>query len=314
MSTKRILAWCASAALAGVACSAPSASPPADRAAAGTPPFSPDEDGLRGKLAGCLGLSLDTALAWLIPEKIGGISEAQRACLVAATTCDDVQHCLGVEPGPCPEMAECDGNIAKLCWALRERPEVVEKQDCSHDRDGNHTCFVTSGHGPDEAYAQCGAGSCRVDSCDGDVLVQCINGVAVRNDCTRAGKGCVETTGVAFCGFEEACTESRCDDDIAVVCDFGHVVFRQSCSEIFPEAGCVEEHGAAYCGAPLAGATTCEGAPDVCIGDRAQHCSQGIWIEVDCSAVGASCVEQAPGWVACSAPPELLVPESAIEH
>jgi hypothetical protein len=233
MARQPYLAWLV---VAAAACSGPAGSPSVDPPARGMSSssearVSPDQDGLRGKLAGCLGISLDTAIAWLMPEETGGIIASERACLTEAATCGDLQRCLGVEPGPCPKP-ECEGTVAKGCWALRDRPPLIDAQDCGTDRDGNNTCFITSGHGPDEAFAQCGAGSCRADACDGDSLVQCIDGVGVYEDCGRVGKRCIETSGVAFCGFDETCTKSRCEGDTAVICDFGHVVFRQACGEI----------------------------------------------------------------------------------
>jgi hypothetical protein len=304
--------WCVAVALLSAACGAASITRPTEDEGAGAALFSPDEDGLRGKLAACLGIRPATAVGWLLPDNLGGIPDTQRGCLAGARSCGDVQRCLGVEPGPCPPSAECDGNVSRLCWALRDRPELVESRDCSADPNGNHSCFVISGHRPEESFTECGSGSCTADACDEDALLRCINGVAVREDCTRIGKHCIGTSGVAFCGFTETCTESRCEGDTAVVCDYGQVVFRQPCQQVVPEASCIDQGAAVYCGARGV-SIACDQAPDApterCVRDRAELCQQGIWLEVDCAAAGSSCIEQNPGWVSCGVPAELASPD-----
>jgi len=200
---------------------------------------------------------------------------------------------MGLEPGPCIGGGECRENAARLCWALPDRPALVEVTRCAETTAGNSACYLVSGHDVGETFPMCGAGRCSADSCDEDVLVECINGVARRFDCAGTGKRCIQQQAAAFCGFETECSESRCEGNSAVLCENGHVIFRQPCADILPEASCVGRGTSVTCGAP-ADSGGCDVSPDAlseeCIDQtRARVCYQGVWVEVDCGVVGGEC-------------------------
>jgi hypothetical protein len=135
-------------------------------------------------------------------------------------------------------------------------------------------------------FAACNAGPCRAASCDGDVAISCIGGVALRADCAARGQSCVADAGGSYCALAGACERDRCDGDTVVSCRAGRTLARVDCAATIPGGRCRDQRGAVDCVAaawdpacPLDQryVSWCDGAAGVA-------CHTGVRLQVDCPA------------------------------
>lgn len=198
------------------------------------------------------------------------------ACVMDAADCDAVGRCInaGEPAATCDAAAEdpgCDGDVARRCYGVYVGEDCgAVGTGCVQDRIGQLWC------GPGD---MCDSGA----SCEGDVALQCINGVMVRTDC--APGSCAD----GYCtGEGEECDGPvfRCDGNVAVTCLNGRI-HREEC------VVCSESDGA-FC----ATGEACERS--TCDGSQLLGCVDGAVHRTDCEAIGFSGCEQTETGARCT--------------
>lgn len=251
-----------------------------------------DTSGFAALVSACLAYTFaDTAMLLSSPV-IGGASLELRACLSEAADCEAVLGCMGYTRSPCPEPDSlCDGDRALHCLSLAEGLDVVYSENCADDPNGNTSCDIVSIEGK-EPRAACNAGPCSRDRCEDDVLYACDGDREVRTVCSSQ-RSCHEYEPFASCELPDECARDHCDGDALVVCQAGFVHYRENCAAIIPGTRCRTTEFGAECAAESLH-PTCPAFPlfsSFCEGDIGVACQLGARFEVDCSAIGAACVE-----------------------
>jgi len=250
-----------------------------------------DEEGLWAKVSACLGLDVGESIAFFLPSRLGGIGEGSEArdCVRAADTCVAVKACAGYSAEPCvPDTYRCEAGVALNC-----RPDggaLETRQVCGGA--GNERCSVVMTE-REETLAICHGGPCSSARCDDAVLVHCVGGWELREDCARDGRTCSETVLGPVCSHADSCTRDTCDGDELRLCAFGRVLLTAECGKALPGSRCVEVGGSADCLAILPRPECSEHAPQEswCEGDLGVTCTASVRSEIDCAALdGGRCL------------------------
>ncbi len=248
--------------------------------------------------------SLGTCLSYDMPA----VDAPSMACILAAEDCNEVRCCWGIDSGSAcanedVELAHCDGNVKVENWPIKvaEGKEVnlVRRWDCAWSSN-NPICLMTTPQEDVDIPAPiCGTGTCAVGSdatCDGDVLVLCIDGVERRVDCVERGRICAPqaTDGdgdEAACVLATQCLLPHCDEGVAVYCAGGNEVMRIDCNELGPGYVCqdgeVDTEEMVWKGGCAKPDAICDEDDDAdfCDGDTVNFCTpEGTWLSFDCSA------------------------------
>jgi hypothetical protein len=290
MSVRLILVRLA-AALTGAPALSCSAPPPDPGPLPSTPVAIADTSALRARVSACLGLSAEMAVSWLGPPLVKGAGVAARACVERTLDCDGVLSCVGLARGEC--TTHCAGSQALACNVLDNQVATMGSEDCADNLDGNLLCGVVESAG---AHAQCVAGPCRGERCEGAVRVACRGGFEIREDCARSGKQCVDGAGTrAFCGSSTPCERDHCAGNTSVTCHDGRAAIEQDCAELVASGRC---HGNGECRSDLPHPACATGMPffSFCEGNAARACYLGALYEVACDEfLGGSCVPREQG-------------------
>ncbi len=218
---------------------------------------------------------------------------AYEACTYGASSCGDVEECLGrraVEPASCGSSSgwSCAGNEAILCGV----PSPLA-WDCG--RMGTEGCFMSS-----DFPSQASTAPCLVDPevcydapgeyhCAGNVLYECIAGDRYGIDCSALASTCVETApGQAACiDSTTQCTSPgtfTCRNDVLSYCGETGMLSAVDCGA----AGlrCEASNEFADCVAPSCTLDDVAGCSEGCDGTRLRFCVGGSPTEVDCAEFG----------------------------
>lgn len=189
--------------------------------------------------------------------------DAIRACVLLAS-------CGGGGDG----VADCFTDVLPLLSAAHIGCVLEAGTDCAASR----ACVGILGV---EVDPDC------VPSCDGDVLVDCGDGVRATYDCgdyvELPGQTCVvgnfgPECGAGTCDQEE----SSCDQDAVLACDVDRgVIERGDCARF--GLSCDVDDGTARCSDGTA--TPCADDPPRCDGDSLARCSGGYQVAFDCGFV-----------------------------
>lgn len=227
------------------------------------------------------------------PEALeGAATEASVRCILDAPDCPEVLRCVGFDPEtPCPE----DSTSCPLDDTLRECKYLdnglVRNQDrlCT-ETTGGSLCLATG-----ESEHMCGTAGCSPGSmpyCDGEVFVECRDGVLRRVNCPERGLRCYDAPGASGClASADPCDRDYCQDGRLVFCLFGAAVRSLHCAMADAGLDCVNfgESEGPTCGVP-AEQSECA-YTDHCDGDTIQICSGGREYSFDCSAfLDGTCV------------------------
>jgi hypothetical protein len=268
-----------------LSCSAP----PADETPG--PAAIVDTGAVRARVSACLGLSAEMAVSWFGPPLVQGVGPDAKACLEHTLDCDGVLSCTGLTRGEC--TTQCAGSRALACDVLDNSVATMASEDCAGNLDGNLLCRVVESAG---ARAQCVAGACRGERCEGAVRIGCRGGVEIREDCARAGKQCIDGTGTGvFCGSASSCERDHCTGNTAVACREGSTYIEQDCAELVAGGRC---HGDGECRSELWHPDCPTGMSflSFCEGDAARACYLGALYEVACDEFqGGRCAPRERG-------------------
>jgi hypothetical protein len=295
MSTRWTLLRVGAAVVAGhaLSCSAP----PADRAPA--PVTIADTGALRARVSACLGFSAEMTVSFFGPPLVEGAGPDAKACIDDTLDCDGVLSCVGLSRGEC--TTQCTGSRALFCDVLDNHVATTASEDCAGNLDGNLLCSVVDITGE---RAQCVAGPCLGERCEGTVRIACRGGFEVREDCARAGKQCVDGAGTGvFCGSSSRCERDHCSGNTAVRCRDGRAHVEQECAELVAGGRC---HGQGECRSEVWHPDCPSDVPflSFCKGDAARACYAGALYEVACDEfLGGRCVPRERGdGVRCRVP------------
>ncbi len=212
------------------------------------------------------------------------------SCAGSAATCEDYLVCFGIDPNEACDPDAGDfcvgGTTLKECRRLGDTKAFAETTDCTQDPHGNTSCMLSP---PD--WARCASGSCTEDQtrCEGNVRIECYDGVERRRDCALEGEVCVSTADGSRCASGQTCSDSACDGDDYVRCNEGYVSSRFDCSTIGPDYTCATSNDGAGCAAKTA-SQQCQDGTAKCEGSTAVYCLLGRWVNVDCAQfLNATC-------------------------
>jgi hypothetical protein len=232
-------------------------------------------------------------------------------CSKEAATCEEVLACQRIDStascDPATFGGYCQGNTAVLCQPMADETAYVAKIDCAEYSSTNGTCMVSP-----KGTAMCGNRTCSGadgTSCDGNMLVECEDGIGFGFDCADFDMKCMHATDEgaeqAICSTGETCNSDSCDGDTLKGCKSGLVTFAKDCKWFGPDFACVVSGGTvggeqdAECALPLAQQACQDDDPSFCEGDVANVCIGGKWFKFDCGAfLGAKCEsqDQVPDW------------------
>jgi hypothetical protein len=296
------------ATLVGAACSSKSSAP-----------FDP---GLCARVSACFptasasfGEGCELLWAELQVEAQGGLGTADDAnlgavqCVANAADCAAMKACTQAttaQAAVCTgsgTLQACSGDVLVGCGS------TSTAVDCAAA--GTH-CIA----GTTPGTAGCGTAACDMTttqpSCDGDLLVKCINGVlrsttcayAVDTSCSGTGTGpetCTTTVGntcgvvggTAQCvGAGASCDPSTfpsgCDGTVVQSCTGGKIG-RFDCAQWGPELTCTTDPNASFSFSCGNVATQCTSStPESCNGSVLTYCWFGAVSTVDCKSYGLS--------------------------
>ncbi len=157
------------------------------------------------------------------------------------------------------------------------------------------------------AFDEAPPATCEADgsTCEGDVVLTCVDGKLERDDCAARGGGCHVADGQAACVMAKgACSVTACRANGAVTCHGGRIAALVPCPSLGADYQCsVDSAGDAMC--DYAGEDVCESDETRCDGSVARICFDGRWLVLDCASFqGASCAEAGGlfGGLKCVAP------------
>jgi hypothetical protein len=259
----------------------------------GPPPDIVDTDALRAMVSACLGLDAASSAWFFWDARFGGVgpADATRRCVEAAADCRAVLGCAGLSDEPCDGEERCDGTVAVSCLDISASFGRKQYRDCAGDTSGNTTCSMLDD--PKEGlWATCHAAACTASHCDGDVYVDCRDGVELRRDCRETAETCLTTGEYTFCGYRDACARNHCRGDEIELCFGGHVQFEANCNTLVAGSTCREAGSATECAAPHPH-PDCKDSSDFgswCEGGVAMTCLTGVRVQVACDALpGGRC-------------------------
>lgn len=202
----------------------------------------------------------------------------------AIRTCVFLGGCAG------DGTADCFDDILPLLTADHIACVLEAGTDC----DAARACLGILGVEPDP--------DC-VPSCDGDIMVDCGDGLRASYDCRAyfelPGQTCVVGNFGPECGAGTCEQEgSSCDGAAVVTCDVDRgVLERGDCARF--GLTCAEGAGGARCSD--GSDTTCSGDSESCDGDSLVRCSEGYEVALDCGVTvdGRSCYQTAETGTFC---------------
>jgi len=227
-------------------------------------------------------------------------------CLLVALGCDSGGPGSVVSKddaiAACVRIGSCLGGVTAWCsaWLPRLQPDQVS---CALAAETDCTAI-----GECLGFSYVAGPSCTPgETCDGDTLIECSDGVRAEMDCTRSfyslGDHCVAGENIArgqdaACGAG-TCTESssRCDEGRLQICD----VAQDATVGFLYEIDCTEPtgFGSAYtCAMYQCGGSsgTCDNGSS-CDGNDLVTCLNDYELRVDCSrqVEGGSCFDSGRG-------------------
>jgi hypothetical protein len=229
-----------------------------------------------------LGNCVEAYFTLYLQQGISQVHDQIYSCVNdAGGDCAAIATCFG-QRGDCDNtfQATCEGTVAVSCDLIAQRIYAV---DCAG---GGLECQVKKGGG---ATASCTPGICYStfgNSCQGDRLLTCTDGVTDIHDCAAEGLICGSTydKGAACIGeTKEKCKASeftpRCEGNVRITCVEGWE-HREDC------AG--REMIASRCsgGDCAVSGTECDHALNRCAGVRLEACLDGRWVQFDCAKLG----------------------------
>lgn len=248
-------------------------------------------------------LAQNDALESVEPGEIdtGFLDVTSIACLAAARDCTGVATCVYGSPEPClrpPGNAFCRGDFAVHCI----QPGLDSAEDCASAgflRDPGATCLKG-----DSGNAECGFGRCGTApsaACDGNVALQCSDGVLLRWTCP-SGSHCgpdPSNPGAGTCiGDGAPCTADRCDGSDAIWC-VEQREWRLACGHLpIPGACTLDDAGVASCAPEPDLACDPSQYLDHCDGARLVYCD-GDEREIDCTTLGFTGCGPVQSWTGC---------------
>jgi hypothetical protein len=264
----------------------------------------PYETGDIGLVRGCLlRISCDPLLPYYSMSECVSyayqLANPQELCTYGATSCADIEQCLGrrmVDPDSCAHSSgwECYGDQAVLCGVT-----VPYATDCTN---GGTSCYMPPSFPGEGSRAPCLAdgGTCSdapgAVHCDGNILYECIDGSRYGRDCAAAGSTCVEeVSGEATCiDSTTACATPdsvECNGNVLTYCGSSGLRSVLDCST----AGLTCESSGTYadCVAPGCGLQDVSDCTESCDGAVLRYCIGGAQAQVDCSEFGFSTCELA---------------------
>lgn len=227
------------------------------------------------------------------------LANPYEACTYGATSCAEVEECLGrrtLEPTSCTETGwECAENEAIRCGASE-----AYAFDCATV---GSSCSEPDGF-PDTGTAPCLVSNdpCTTDlgawHCEGDMLYTCIDGVRYGRYCSATAATCVETmTGQGTC----IDSTTRCTNLGALTCN-GNVLSFCGTSGIRTVLDCgtaglrCGDGDFIDCLAPGCNAEDVGSCTESCDGTILRYCVGGSPQQIDCTELGfASCQERSAG-------------------
>ena len=217
-------------------------------------------------------------------------------CVLSARSCAAVLACEGFDTSaPCDpstfRTACVGGHSVSYCHELSDERSVVRTVRCGSAISPGATCRLD-----DEGSPRCGLGPCEGwgESCDGDLLKMCDEGLLLAVDCSALGEGyaCAMTEeDRAECRSRERCTTSSCEGSTLAFCEDDSVAARVDCRWFGPGFACHDTGGGASCFLPPERRDCEGGGPALCVGSRVRLCVFGRQVVVDCAwTPGATCV------------------------
>ena len=221
------------------------------------------------------------------------LTNAYEACTYGASSCGDVEECLGrraITPASCGGTSgwSCSGDEAVLCGV-----PFPYAWDCG--RAGAIGCYGSYDFPTQGPTAPCllATDTCYDAPgeyhCAGNVLYECIGGQPYGVDCTGLASTCVETgPGEAMCiDSTTQCTSPgtlTCRNDVLSYCGETGILSAIDCAA----AGlrCETSGDYAECVAPSCSVDDVAGCSEGCNGTRLQFCVGGSPSEVDCAEFG----------------------------
>lgn len=242
------------------------------------------------RLAGCAPFAgLERPYAECMQRLVHRPDVRSAECIAAARTCEDAAACVGLtSPEDCGDYSRCDGDVLHACQNGRRVAgggwrNIALQRDCGAE--GLHCRVIYPTYAStDYHYAACVApGSCTVDTCDGDRLVQCdlanvadpgvpipwdcVDGVCSDGECRGDGGPCEPG--------------SWCEGDVAVSCIGGRLL-RETCA---PGTCSPDFIDVRY----MDNSTRCHARGECeprCEGSHAVRCVEGHVERYDCRAWG----------------------------
>ncbi|MEC7524760.1 MAG: hypothetical protein VYE22_33075 [Myxococcota bacterium] len=210
-----------------------------------------------------------------------------RPFCVDATSCEAYLACEGIDLSrSCdfPDDVTCDGGVLQMC----SRTGALVRRPCE---EANPVCTIG-----EAGFPHCTTG----ETCEGEGsrcvdegrLDRCVDGHLERSICPEASV-CVDVEGGAVCADQAApCEASRCDGTRLERCVGGGAITLRECADLPGGGTCEEVDGGARC---VPTETVCETGELRCEGAVARVCTDGVWVDFDCGAFDAACVEMEDG-------------------
>jgi hypothetical protein len=232
----------------------------------------------------------DVTLGWLSTDN--AVLVAMLQCQVNAADCAAMKACTQATPA---EAALCGPTTIKACSGddliQCPSPEYPETHTpvVTHCAAGGAHCFAFAD------TAACGTAACdpttTQPSCDGDVLVQCLEGAVRSGDCAYAGplsNTCAVVAGTAQCAgsgapCDETTTPPTCDGTVLVSCTGGRTA-RFDCAKFSGGEQTCNPNGTCSDVATACSSSTAES----CDGSVLTYCWHGTVATFDCKAYGLS--------------------------
>lgn len=229
-------------------------------------------------------------------------SKIYRCSIAAKGDCEAVKKCWGV--GATCDVnfkARCDGNTAVSCDVVGNRKTYAV--DCSA---AGLKCVVKSST---TATAYCSPGTCfssSGDTCVGDQVQSCNEGIVEMQDCSVKGQVCGTASkkgGISCIGAGVTCKAEffvpQCKETVANQCASGKEHNLDCAKQGISGTKCKE-------GLCVANGTACDKSFNRCSGTDLEYCHDGAWKKFECVNKGlGACKTKASGganWGTCGDP------------
>ncbi len=207
----------------------------------------------------------------------------------ASGDCDAIRRCYGGGQAPpaCSDISDgyCDGDVQVTCDVIDAK---LYRLDCGLAAQQCSMASLPSG----DSVPMCGYGDCDdgayAPRCKGNLRLVCDSGYVSVQDCSQEGKVCV----AGECTDDSQVCASRplCNGSVLVTCEDGRKV-TTDCSTLPGDMVCDDQAGAC-----VSAPSPCQDGTEACNGTVARLCHGGIWMDVDCRALGfAGCTVDGQG-------------------